>query len=204
MFRVNKMKLKTKTIFVALILIVLVAAFFAIQPLLSTREFIPEEFISAKTRGAEISQKILVLSNASLGGLEQISDLDKAKNYPEAVILISKELTRNREIREEAIKLARQLEKMAGEISRILPAKARQTATEAVSYEVALVSRLISYNDYFNQLFDVLMQKFKYSADGTNDEVQNLINKINDETRAINELNAKFNSAMTEFDKIFQ
>jgi len=198
------MKLKKKVGFLVLALIVLIVAFFGIQLLITSKKHIPGEFTEAKIRGAEISQKILVLSNNSLSGLEKISNLDKAKNYSEAVILISNELTRNREIRSEAIQLASQLEKMAGATSRISPAKARQTATEAMSYEVALVSRLISYNDYFNQLFSVLLEKFKLSTDGADGKVQELINKINDETRAINELNAKFNSTMAEFDKIYR
>jgi hypothetical protein len=198
------MKLKAKISLVLLILTVGIGIYFIFKSLASPKEFIPEEFSEAKNRGAEISQKIVNLSTASLEGLNKISEYDKAKNYPEAIIQVSKEIVQNRANREEAIKLASQLEKMASSLSKISPKKAQQIATEAVSYEVVLVSRLLSYNEYFNQLFDVLTKKFKYGTNNTNDKVQELINKINDETRAINELNMKFNNAIKKFEQVFQ
>lgn len=198
------MKLGTKIGLAALIFGTVIGGFFIIYILVAGIKYIPQDFIEAKARGAEIAQRIVELSDASLTGLTQIGDFDKAKNYPQAVILVSNELVQNRKIREEAIKLASQLEKMAANLPKIKPAKARQITSEAMGYEVALVSRLISYNDYFNQLFDVLIQKFKEVADETNNQTQELINKINDETQAINELNAKFNSTMADFDRIFK
>lgn len=198
------MKLKTKIGLILSILAIGIGIFLIFKSLIPSGKFIPEEFTEAKNKGVEIGQRIVNLSNASLEGLEKISEYDKAKNYSEAVILVSKEIVQNQKSREEAIKLASQLEKMASSLSEINPKNARQIATEAVGYEVALVSRLISYNDYFNQLFEVLMKKFKHETNNANGRVQELINKINDETRAINELNAKFNSAIKEFEQIFQ
>ena len=110
----------------------------------------------------------------------------------------------NRSNQEEAIKLATQLEKMARILPSIKPASARQHATAAVSSEVALVSRLVSYNDYLKQLFEVLRAKFNnrysyYEADG---QVELLIVKINEEAQAINGLNNRFSAALAELDKI--
>jgi len=197
------MKLKTKIALGVAILVGLMVIVFIIRNVASSTKYIPQEFVEAKARSAEIAQRITNLSSQSLSGLEQINNLDKSKDYSEAVILASNKLVQNRETREEAIKLASQMEKMAAGLPEIKPAKARQIATEAIGYEVALVSRLISYNDFFNQLFDTLIKKFKNEESDANSKTQELINKINDEAQAINELNSKFNRAIAELDKVF-
>jgi hypothetical protein len=104
----------------------------------------------------------------------------------------------------EAIRLSEQLTVMAEQAPRIRPDYAKELATEAVASEVALVSRLIYYNNYLAQLFETLKVKFEKPwttyLDG---QVNDLINKINDEAQAINELNKKFLASMAELDRIF-
>lgn len=170
---------------------------------LDTRQYIPPEFSEARLKGAELAKKIVELSGDSLANLEQIAEYDKQGNAPEALILISKEVIKNRETHEGAIRLSSQLERMARTVSDIKPAKARILATEAVSSEVALVSRLISYNDYLRQLFEILRDKFQSRGANPDGKVKGLIDKINEEARAINEFNQRFNGALAEFDNIF-
>ena len=87
---------------------------------------------------------------------------------------------------------------MAKNLAKISPASAGQIALEAISSETALISRLITYNDYLTKLLEVLRNKFLEKQNG--DQVPELISKINDEARAINDLNQKFNEVMKKFD----
>jgi len=175
--------------------------YFAISIILPD-SFVPEKFMEARIKGAELAYNIAELSNSSLKTLEQIEEKDRQGKNSEALDLASQELLKTLETRQQAIKLSSQLEKMARSLQDIKPAQARVLATEAVSSEVALVSRLLSYNDYLGQLFETLRAKFQSNED-TNGKVQKLLNDINDEAKAINDLNKKFTDSLEEFDKMF-
>lgn len=167
-------------------------------------KFLPGEFTDARIKGATVAQRIVELSRDTLSQLNQVSQYDQQRRTSEALIVISNAVLANRESQAEAIRLSSQLNAMAENLSRIKPDSARQIATEAVTAEVALASRLIYYNAYLAELFETLKVKLQrpkaYYLDG---QVNDLINKINDEAQAINELNKKFNSAMAELDGIF-
>ena len=165
---------------------------------------VPNEFSEARIKSSELAKTIVVLADNSLENLDQIARLDQKKSFAEALNLVSEEITRNREAHQEAIKLASQLERMARSITSIKPSEAQVFATEAVSSEVALVSRLISYNDYLLQLFDVLGNKFQSGSNQANGKVGELITKINEEARAINSFDKKVSESLAEFDKLIQ
>ena len=138
------------------------------------------------------------MSDESTNKLEEISKLDSGGNYTQALLLVSAELERNKEARDKGIELALRLETMAKNLAQISPSSAGQTALEAVSSETSLISRLINYNDYLNQLLEILRNKFLGQGDGN--KVQELIAKINTEAVAINDLNRNFNDLMKQFD----
>lgn len=165
-------------------------------------KFVPEEFSAARIKGAKIAEEIIAQQAFTLGSLEKIGQYNKEKNYTEALLLISNELIKNRDANIKAIQLSSQLEKMAAAIAAVRPAKARFFITEAVTSEVALVSRLLNYNSYLAQLFEVLREKFSTGNGGSTGRVQDLINKINDEIKAINELDVRFNGSLQQFDAI--
>lgn len=166
-------------------------------------KYLPEEFTEAREQSAKIAEEIVAQSVYSAQLLDEISKLDREGNYYKALQIVSKELEKNKEANRKATTLSSRLEKMARAIEAIEPSRARQLATEALSSEVALVSRLISYNSYVGELFGVLGEKFKYGRDYSNGKVQELVKAINNEVYAINELNNRFNSALAKFDKIF-
>ena len=170
---------------------------------LTAPNFIPEEFTEARLNGAELASKIVSLADDSLNNISEIARFDDEGDKDEALILIAKELAKNREMRDEAIRLSAELEKMARSLRNIKPSQARILATEAVSSEVALVSRLISYNDYLLQLFETLKEKVQTPSVKTNGRVEELVKKINEEAKAINEFNGKFSQSLAEFDKMF-
>ncbi|MEK7162729.1 MAG: hypothetical protein AAB696_00325 [Patescibacteria group bacterium] len=192
-FRISK-KIKILIFFIVIILI----AYFILRFLSVETKNIPSDFLVARQEASSIAQDIVLISGESTNKLDEIARLDKEREYTEALILISNELERNRQARENAIKLSAQLEIMARNLSKISPASAGQIALEAISSETALISRLINYNDYLFQLLEVLREKFLGKIDG--DKVSELIFKINNEAKAINDLNQKFNKVMMEFD----
>ncbi|PJA41845.1 hypothetical protein CO177_00330 [Candidatus Wolfebacteria bacterium CG_4_9_14_3_um_filter_37_9] len=162
----------------------------------------PKEFLEARQEASLIAKDIIDISGRTAENIKKISDLDKNKEYTEALNLISEELNNNREARENAISLSTKLEIMAKNVSQISPAVAGQIAIQAISSETTLISRLITYNDYLIKLLEILQAKFLEKEKNANDKIADLIEKINDEARAINDLNNNFNNLMTEFDKI--
>ena len=176
---------------------------YSVLRLVGDAGFVPVEFSEARIKGAELAKNIVELANGSLGSLEEIAAYDEAGKKSEALILISKEVLKNRDTQAEAIKLSSQLERMARSIEEIKPARARVLAAEAVSAEVALVSRLISYNDFLLQLFEALRQKFQNPTVYANGRVDELVRKINEEAQAINTFNQRFGESLAEFDELF-
>ena len=159
---------------------------------------VPEDFLKARQQASIIALEIIAISNSSTVNFNQIAQLDSQGNYTEALILVSQELQRNAEARKKAIDLSVQLTTMAKNLDKISPASAGQIALEAISSETALISRLITYNDYLSQLLQILQDKFLGKASG--DKIPELVAKINDEAKAINDLNQKFDDVMKQFD----
>lgn len=163
---------------------------------------VPAEFAAARTEGTRLTEEIVFLANASRGGLEDIGRYDAEANTSEALIATSRELIRNKDVRERAVNLSVELGKMAQALPSIRPGSARQIASEGIGYEVALVSRLIAYNDSLNQLFELLRAKFTGKITETDGKVRGLINDINAGANAANDLNKAFNEAMRRFDGV--
>jgi len=187
-------------IFIAVVIAIIVIAFIIFR--FNTKGFVPQEFSEARMNGAKTAQKIVLLSDSSLITLEEIATLEDIGRTKEALQKVSQELADIATVREEAIMLASQLERMAKLIPKIEPAEARIAATEAVSAEVALVSRLLSYNDVLLSLFELLKTKFEGKVIPEL-AISTLIERLNKEALAINEFNRVFNDAMDAFDKFF-
>jgi len=164
---------------------------------------VPNEFLEARTNGEKIAVEIVDLSSGSINNLSQISKLDKEFNYPEALVLVSSELIKNGTFTGKATELSTELARMAQTIQSIRPAKARELAAEAVSYEVALVSRLIGYNQALKELMGMLKSKFSWEFYGTDSQVEELLIEINGTATAINSLNAAFEETLKDFDEVF-
>jgi len=181
-----------------LFIIIILAAYFVLRFFWVDVKNVPEDFLQARQEASLIAQDIVTISNESTNSFAEIARFDKERKYTEALVLISKELERNRQAREKAIKLSVQLETMAKNLAQISPSSAGQKALEAISSETALISRLITYNDYLTQLLEILRGKFLGKNQG--DKIPELIAQINGEIQAINDLNRKFNETMKEFD----
>ena len=197
------MKHPVKTIVWALIGVVLVFAF--VRFVLAGPKIVPQEFVDARAKSVGLAEEIVFLANKSLASLETISKYDAEHNVNEALIAVSKELILSKDVSQRAVALSNELAKMAQQIPNIRPADARDTAAEAITYEVNLVSRLIAYNDSLRELFEFLRSKFtgKLPAD-TDGKVRELIAKINASANAINDLNVTFNETLKKFDAFYK
>ena len=195
------MSKRTKRIALALAVIFLAGGGYFLSRFLGLSFGIPAEFTTARLQGALIAQNIVNLSNESVLDLAEINKLDQNRNYTEALNLASEVIKRSQEIRDQAILLSTEVEKMTKALSEIGSFEARQAARESIAHRLVLISRLINYSGYLGQLLDVLRTRFdggyvKYGEAGR------LIDQINAEVRAINNFNGQAAQAMERFDGI--
>ena len=195
------MKKSTKAVVWTVVAVIL--AFFLLRYLVVGLKTVPSEFQSARERSVELASEIVAFSNESLSGLSKIAEYDAAWNYTDALILVSGELIKTNELNQKAIALSGELAKMASELARVTPSGGREAATEAIGYEVAMVSRLIGYQASLKELFELLRAKFTGKIFDTDDKVKSLLENINGSATAINELNRAFNESLTKFDGIY-
>jgi hypothetical protein len=181
-----------------------ISGYFSFYYLLIGPAVLPLGFQDARISGADLAEQITSLSNKSLENLNEISKYDASLNYSEALALVSRALIDSKEASDLAVDLSTQLALMAQKIADIRPAKGREIASEAITYEVALVSRLINYNANLKELFEVLRGKFLGNLPSSDVRVEKLLNEINESTRVINGLNKAFNDALVRFDVIYK
>lgn len=167
-----------------------------------TGAYIPREFMEARAKGAEISENIVRLTSESGSTLKEIGRLDKERDYEAGVNLVQEELKRNDEIRQAALGLAAELEKMAIVVAKIRPDDASDIAVQAIVYESQIVTRLISQHNSLYQLLEFLRSRFTNGEGATGEMVQDLITKMNAEVTAINDLNNQYKEAMLRFDAL--
>lgn len=170
----------------------------------SSRVFVPPEFLEARSMGAEIAERIVSLSKESIENLGAVSTEDEIGNYTTGLDLVLKEVQRNEKARKEALGLSQELGVMTTSLMQVQPEEAVKVGLEAIINESQIVQRLINYNAYIFQLLDVLQSRFTKggAAPDTDAKVKELINKMNEEAEAINELNEKYKNLMGEFDKL--
>ncbi len=178
---------------------ILVAGSLVISLVLSFDGGVPKEFSEARLQGAMIAQNIVELSSKSTLDLESIGRLEKAGDKKAALEVVAGAVKRSQEIRENALKLSNELEKMTRALSDVKDFEARQAALESISSHLALVSRLINYSAYMGDLLGIIQGKLSgdWSRSG---QVQELLNQVNAEVTAINNFNNQANQSMERFD----
>lgn len=179
-------------------LLIVIAAYFISKLFPTEAQKVPPAFKEAKYNASLFAKEIVELTGGLTTTLNEVNRLDAEKKYTEAINLLAQAGKRNEEAKEKAIKLSEELAKMALAVPEISPVSASQIAIQAISSETTLISRLIAYNDYLNQLLEELRLKL-LGKSANSGKIQELILKINEEVRAINELNNKFNNLMKRF-----
>ncbi len=170
----------------------------------SPKPFVPQDFTDARSRGAVIAEEIVASSEVSISNLSVISQADEKGNYEEGLNLVSKEIQDNESARTKAYDLSNQLEIMANNLNSIKPEDAARLGLEAILNESQIVQRLLNYNADVRQLLDVLLSRFSNSGSALNakEKVKELISSMNDEAKAVNDLNNKYKDLMSQFDKL--
>lgn len=184
-------------------LAVLVIGFYSIRFLSSSKISVPEEFTASRMKSAEIGRNIKALSGNSLNNLRKIAEFDEAGKTSSALGLVSEEVLNAKKSHSQAMELAKELEIMAKDLKLISPQSAKIVATEALTSQVALVGRLLSYNNYLKELFDVLKSKFENGIK-TDGRVKELVNSINYEVQAINSLSAESSAIFSTLDALIK
>jgi hypothetical protein len=161
---------------------------------------VPQEFIDARIQGAMISQNIVNLSNQSVDDIGKINRLERQGDLMEATNVALEAIQKSKDIRNQAVELSNQVSKMTTSLSEIKSFEARQAALEAISNRLALISRLINYSEYLNQLLQALQAKF--AGQRGNQDVEAAISQINAEVTAINSFNNQATQAMNRFDAV--
>lgn len=185
-----------------IVLLLMVLAVYLLWRILFYRSLVvPAKFLEANRAGVSIAERIVDLSQESAERIGAISKLDKENRISEALDLVYRELERNKEMREEAVKLSKELEAMTATLDEIEPDSVRTRVLQAINAEVTLMNRLVDYNDYLYQILSALRDKFLYNIAPPKNKIDELIAKINQETKEINDLNARFNE---EIQNLFQ
>lgn len=179
--------------------LVLVGSLVAGAAIFGNAKRVPDDFLRARHNIASIAKEIVVLSDQTAKNIEEISILDRDGKYDEALNLVTREISKNQEARVKAISLSAEVQKMTNSIQDLRPISLQSIALEALNHKVSLINRLITYNGYLYDLLNILQNKLLGKISG--DKIPELIAKINDETRAVSELNERFNDLMRQFDE---
>lgn len=188
---------------VSSLVILLVAGFYSIRFFSSSKISVPEEFTTSRMKSAEIGRNIKALSSNSLNNLRKIAEFDETGKTSSALALVSEEISNAQKSHGQAVELSKELEIMAKDLKLITPQSAKIVATEALTSQVTLVGRLLSYNNYLKELFDVLKSKFE-SGIKTDGRVKELVNSINYEVQAINSLSAESSAIFGTLDALIK
>lgn len=184
-------------------LVLIFLAYFVGRFLLAKTKTVPSEFMQARQEASLVARDIVGMSKDSASHITEISALNNEQKYAESLALVKDEIDRNREIRDKAITLSAHLQTMTVNVSSITPRASAETALEAVSTEVTLIGHLLTYNDYLNQLLEIIKGKITGDPEATPQNISDLVKKINDESIIVNAMNDKFNEKMIEFDRGF-
>ncbi|MBI2049113.1 MAG: hypothetical protein HYT29_01610 [Parcubacteria group bacterium] len=184
------------------IFVLVVGGGYAFYHFWSSPGAISPDFNESRLQGALIAQNIVTLSNQSALDLSKIGELDRSGKFTEALNLTADAVRQSQEIRDQAVALSSETERMTKSLSSIDSFEARQAVLESIANRLALISRLINYSGYLGQLLDVLHNRFngKFSK-GQAAQISNLVESINGEVRAINNFNQQASQAMDRFDK---
>ncbi|MDP3052772.1 MAG: hypothetical protein Q8N22_02325 [bacterium] len=163
----------------------------------------PVEFLTARERGAEISQKIAELSSATAEKIAEINSLDLSNDYDKALSLSEDAQTKNREVRNQAVKLGNEVQKMAEFLDKVPSSKSQELAMKAITTEMSLLTNLMQYSSILDQFLGNLNLAFATSKSEYRQAAANNLSDLNLKTNTINNLNRQFSDQMREFDESF-
>lgn len=186
---------------IALALILVVAGAYWYQQ--SQIIFVPQEFRDSRNRAAEISSRIVQLTDASVTTLGQISAADQKGDYKRGLQLVQEEIDRNKEIKNQAFALSEELKIMLLNLGAVKPKKAAEVGLQATTSGLELAQRLVNYNNLAQELLSVLEMRLESNGSSeTRQRIEQIILRMNEEAEAVNNLNNQYQEEMKEFDQL--
>jgi len=173
--------------------------FFASRPPIKP----PAEFLMARQKGAEISQKIVELASSTSRKIEEINSLDLNGDYPKALSLIEEAKSKNQEMLNQAVSLAKEMQTMTESLGGISLSKNRELAMKAITTETFLLTNFMQYKDFIDQFLRNLNGAIATSRNEYRQAAENNRLDLNIKAGTINNLNQQFIEQMREFDKAF-
>ncbi len=173
--------------------------FFASRPPIKP----PAEFLMARQKGAEISQKIVELASSTSRKIEEINSLDLNGDYPKALILIEEAKSKNQEMLGQAVSLAKEMQTMTESLGNISLSKNRELAMRAITTETFLLTNFMQYKDILDQFLRNLNGAIATSKSEYRQAAENNRLDLNIKAGTINNLNQQFIEQMRDFDKAF-
>lgn len=161
---------------------------------------ISRQFFEARIRAADSSKNLVRLVEDSLKNLRTVEQMEKNRQMKPALEIVNFELTNSRERQNVAVALSGHLENMAQATNGMTPENAERLAVEAVSSGVSLVSHLITYNNLLNEVFATFQESMN-NGNGASGLIGPIVDEMNAEARAINNIGARFNELLQEFDE---
>lgn len=164
---------------------------------------VPSSFTDARMAASERATELVTMLSGTNEKIREVKDLVERGSHAQALSIVQGEIAKNKDIRERAVRLALELEKMARAIADIRSDKAAQIALSATTKETAVISQLLSYTNELQNLL-VALQTVMVSSRPDYTDVNKSITIINGAADEINALSQAYKSEMEIFDKIVQ
>ncbi|MEZ4156663.1 MAG: hypothetical protein R3B52_01635 [Candidatus Paceibacterota bacterium] len=162
---------------------------------------LPQDFVSGRKEAAKASEQVSKLFKKSLDNLSVIARYEREGQTQDALDLLQEEKDNSAERNNAAIELAKAIDKMAQASKQIESSDAREVAVEAVSSQVAAITHMLAFNNFFDRLHEQIQRKLE-GEDPNILTIESTLNQLNEEVEEINKLNEEFTNSLREFDKI--
>ncbi len=165
----------------------------------------PAEFLMARQKGAEISQKIVELASYINQKIEEINSLDSNGDNTKALGLIGEAENKNQEMLSQAVNLAKEMQIMTESLGGISLSKNRELAMKAITTETLLITNFMQYKEFLSEFLNNLRKAIAFSNTSPKIDyrqvAENYRINLNIKAGTINSLNQQFIEQMQEFDK---
>lgn len=195
-------KNKVVSVLIAILTVVLII-FLSFVLFSGSAQIVPSSFTDARIVASDRATELVTMLSGTNEKIREVKDLVEKGSHAKALSIVQGEMAKNKDIRERAVRLALELEKMARAIADIRSDKAAQIALGATTKETAVISQLLSYTNELQNLL-VALQTVVVSSYPDYTEVNKSIGIINSAADEINAFNQAYKSEMEKFDQIVQ
>lgn len=161
---------------------------------------VPSTFNESRALSSEHAQAISELSQQVAADVALAQQLQLAGRRQELRVVLTRLHEQTIAIRAEARSLSKNLEDMARATPSIRTESAQPFALTALQTQLEMVTRVVNYTTYLNELFGILDARIAFQP-VRQERIAQLIALINKEVAAIDELSTKSNDQLKAFDE---